>query len=411
MADPHGAARGRRRGPGRRVRRAARGPAQPGPGGGLPGHRAEVEPGHRSALGRAAGRRARAAVAARCRPTCATPTTRRRKSLGHGEGYDYPHDDPRGWIDQQYRPAELDGPRVLRAVAHGYEAEIAERMARPDGGRAVSASGRRSSPPTSRRRSCAAVGAVQGSGVLVAPWPSWRGSRRRRLGAARAAQPPRRSSGPASWVSCAHRRGGLGAEVDASTTCSTLSGRVAAFAAFVGAARRRRAALLRTVARAARHRSTPCARETIRRAGGALHRPRSTRALEVERVDDLLDAAESISATRRRGVTASSYLAFRRPVVSRRGRPAAPARRSCGLVGGCVEAAARWLPTGSATAWCGTTRTVGSPRARSAVGRRRRHVRAGSPTVRAAIADGRGPHRGTARPARPLRRGRRWTSR
>ena len=38
------------------------------------------------------------------------------KSLGHGKGYDYPHDDPEGWVDQQYRPAELEGRRLLRAV-------------------------------------------------------------------------------------------------------------------------------------------------------------------------------------------------------------------------------------------------------------------------------------------------------
>src|SRR5579871_1035064 len=27
--------------------------------------------------------------------------------LGHGVGYDYPHDDPRGWVPQDYRPAEV----------------------------------------------------------------------------------------------------------------------------------------------------------------------------------------------------------------------------------------------------------------------------------------------------------------
>src|SRR5205814_1120087 len=26
------------------------------------------------------------------------------RKLGHGEGYDYPHDDPRGWVPQSYRP-------------------------------------------------------------------------------------------------------------------------------------------------------------------------------------------------------------------------------------------------------------------------------------------------------------------
>src|SRR4029453_15738714 len=30
-------------------------------------------------------------------------------SLGHGEGYEYPHDDPRGWVPQASRPPELAG--------------------------------------------------------------------------------------------------------------------------------------------------------------------------------------------------------------------------------------------------------------------------------------------------------------
>ncbi len=29
--------------------------------------------------------------------------------LGHGEGYLYPRDDPRGWVPQQHRPAEVEG--------------------------------------------------------------------------------------------------------------------------------------------------------------------------------------------------------------------------------------------------------------------------------------------------------------
>jgi putative ATPase len=29
--------------------------------------------------------------------------------LGHGQGYVYPHDTPQGWVEQQYRPEELDG--------------------------------------------------------------------------------------------------------------------------------------------------------------------------------------------------------------------------------------------------------------------------------------------------------------
>ena len=50
-----------------------------------------------------------------CPPTCATPTTGVRATIGHGEGYVYPHDLPGGWADQQYRPDELAGPPLLRA--------------------------------------------------------------------------------------------------------------------------------------------------------------------------------------------------------------------------------------------------------------------------------------------------------
>jgi putative ATPase len=55
------------------------------------------------------------------------------RSLGHGEGYEYPHDDPRGWVEQQYRP-----PREAEAVYyepsdHGFEAELKARVARARG--------------------------------------------------------------------------------------------------------------------------------------------------------------------------------------------------------------------------------------------------------------------------------------
>jgi putative ATPase len=51
-------------------------------------------------------------------------------SLGHGEGYEYPHDDPRGWVPQAYRPPELADRRYYEPSAHGDEARIAERLAR-----------------------------------------------------------------------------------------------------------------------------------------------------------------------------------------------------------------------------------------------------------------------------------------
>ena len=49
-------------------------------------------------------------------------------SLGHGAGYEYPHDDERGWVEQQYLPDELVGERWYRPSRHGFEREIDERM-------------------------------------------------------------------------------------------------------------------------------------------------------------------------------------------------------------------------------------------------------------------------------------------
>jgi putative ATPase len=47
--------------------------------------------------------------------------------IGHGEGYRYPHDAPEGWVDQQYRPAELEGNVYYEPSAHGTEAAVAVR--------------------------------------------------------------------------------------------------------------------------------------------------------------------------------------------------------------------------------------------------------------------------------------------
>jgi len=49
-------------------------------------------------------------------------------TLGHGEGYVYPHDDPRGWVDQQYGPDDLGGRVYYEPSDHGFEAEVARRM-------------------------------------------------------------------------------------------------------------------------------------------------------------------------------------------------------------------------------------------------------------------------------------------
>ncbi len=55
--------------------------------------------------------------------------------LGHGEGYDYPHDHPGGWVDQRHRPSEVEGRRYYDPSPHGFEGEVARRMRstpRPD---------------------------------------------------------------------------------------------------------------------------------------------------------------------------------------------------------------------------------------------------------------------------------------
>jgi putative ATPase len=53
-------------------------------------------------------------------------------ALGHGTGYDYPHDDPRGWVPQQYLPDELTAKRWYEPSQHGREREIAQRLANQD---------------------------------------------------------------------------------------------------------------------------------------------------------------------------------------------------------------------------------------------------------------------------------------
>ncbi len=55
------------------------------------------------------------------------------RKLGHGVGYEYPHDDPRGWVPQEYRPPEVAGHVYYEPSAHGAEEEIGERMRRNEG--------------------------------------------------------------------------------------------------------------------------------------------------------------------------------------------------------------------------------------------------------------------------------------
>ena len=48
--------------------------------------------------------------------------------IGHGAGYRYPHDEPAGWVDQQYRPEGTEGHVYYEPSAHGAEAALAERL-------------------------------------------------------------------------------------------------------------------------------------------------------------------------------------------------------------------------------------------------------------------------------------------
>lgn len=50
------------------------------------------------------------------------------EALGHGVGYDYPHSDPRGWVDRSYLPEELRDRRYFVPSAHGAEHELAARL-------------------------------------------------------------------------------------------------------------------------------------------------------------------------------------------------------------------------------------------------------------------------------------------
>jgi len=52
------------------------------------------------------------------------------RSLGHGEGYRYPHDDRRGWVEQDYRPPEIADHVYYEPSEHGAEEALAKRLRR-----------------------------------------------------------------------------------------------------------------------------------------------------------------------------------------------------------------------------------------------------------------------------------------
>ncbi len=55
------------------------------------------------------------------------------EQLGHGVGYRYPHDDPRGWVEQQYLPDGVSGG-FYHPSQHGREATTAQRWPYPPPG-------------------------------------------------------------------------------------------------------------------------------------------------------------------------------------------------------------------------------------------------------------------------------------
>jgi putative ATPase len=52
------------------------------------------------------------------------------RTLGHGVGYEYPHDDPQGWVHQQYLPDDAADAVYYQPSGQGFEQEIATRMER-----------------------------------------------------------------------------------------------------------------------------------------------------------------------------------------------------------------------------------------------------------------------------------------
>ena len=54
------------------------------------------------------------------------------RAMGHGVGYIYPHDDPRGVVPQHYLPEGIEDLVLFRPGTHGAEAEIAQRQRKID---------------------------------------------------------------------------------------------------------------------------------------------------------------------------------------------------------------------------------------------------------------------------------------
>ena len=95
----------------------------------------------------------RAAADVRSRPVGEVPahlrdaSYRSAASLGHGQGYRYPHDEPGGWVDQQYLPDALAGARYYRPTANGAEQRLVARWRERRGEDADGGGGAAAVPP------------------------------------------------------------------------------------------------------------------------------------------------------------------------------------------------------------------------------------------------------------------------
>ena len=52
------------------------------------------------------------------------------KGLGHGQGYDYPHNHEGHWTPQQYLPTTMLGKSFYNPSDQGYEAQVQARVER-----------------------------------------------------------------------------------------------------------------------------------------------------------------------------------------------------------------------------------------------------------------------------------------
>jgi putative ATPase len=53
-----------------------------------------------------------------------------KSELGHGQGYDYPHDRPNALSDQEYMPAGAETTHFLELTKFGLEGELRDRYER-----------------------------------------------------------------------------------------------------------------------------------------------------------------------------------------------------------------------------------------------------------------------------------------